>query len=82
VARELLAPELESLPRAAIVPLGRSVEDVLDVLAVEGHIKRKRWLKGFPHPSGANAHRKWMFAQNHDSLAQQLQQILERGTAA
>ncbi len=82
VAREILVPELESLPGAAIVPLGRSVEDVLEVLAAEGAFTRKRWLTGFPHPSGANGHRARLFDRHRDSLARQLLQILETGGAA
>jgi len=81
-ARELLVPELESLPHAAIVPLGRSVEEILDTLAAEGCFRRKRWLRGFPHPSGANGHRARIFEKNRDSLAQQLRQILESGGRA
>jgi hypothetical protein len=82
VAREILVPELESVPAAAIVPLGRSVEDVLEVLAAEGSFKRKRWLTGFPHPSGANGHRARLFDEHRDSLTRQLVQILEGGSAA
>ena len=82
VARELLVPEIESVPHAAIVPLGRSVEEVLDALGAEGKLKRKRWLSGFPHPSGANGHRARLFAENRDSLERQLHEVLESGLAA
>jgi hypothetical protein len=81
VAREILVPELDSLPEVAIVPLGRSVEAVLEALASEGCFKRKRWLTGFPHPSGANGHRARLFDVHRDSLARQLLQILEGGSA-
>jgi hypothetical protein len=82
VARELLVPELESVPDAAIVPLGRSVEEVLEILAADGSIKRRRWLSGFPHPSGANGHRARLFEENRASLARQLRDILGTTIAA
>lgn len=82
VARELLVPELEALSQAAIVPLGRSVEEVLDTLAAEGSLRRKRWLTGFPHPSGANGHRARIFEKNRESLTRQLRQIVEDNRTA
>jgi hypothetical protein len=75
-ARDILALELESVPEAVIVPLGKSVEEVLAVLAAEGQIRPGRWLSGFPHPSGANGHRVCLFNQNHASLSEQLRTIL------
>jgi len=76
VARELLVPELEAVPEAAIVPLGRAVEDVLEALAAEGCFRGKRWLTGFPHPSGANGHRARIFEENRESLARQLRHLV------
>ncbi len=81
-AREVLAPELESVPKAAIVPLGKSVEEVLVVLAAERRISPGRWLSGFPHPSGANGHRVRLFNENRTSLSRQLRTILEEAEAA
>jgi hypothetical protein len=75
-ARDILALELESVPEAVIVPLGKSVEEVLAVLAAEGRIRPGRWLSGFPHPSGANGHRVCLLNQNHASLSEQLRTIL------
>jgi len=75
-ARTVLAPELESVPQALIVPLGNAVESTLDILAAEGHLGSKRWLSGFPHPSGANGHRVRIFNQNRCSLAEQVQRII------
>jgi len=75
-AREVLAPELESVPKAAIVPLGKSVEEILVALAAEKRIRPGRWLSGFPHPSGANGHRVRLFNENRASLSGQLRTIL------
>ena len=46
-----LPAELEQVPNALIVPLGRAVEEGLDVA---GFGESPRILKGFPHPSGTN----------------------------
>jgi hypothetical protein len=51
----MLAEELQRLPQAVIIPLGKSVSTVLKYLT--GRIDRRRCLLGFPHPSGANGHR-------------------------
>jgi hypothetical protein len=77
-ARELLAPELESVPGAVIVPLGKSVEEVLQILAAEKRIRPGRWLSGFPHPSGANGHRVRLFSENRAALSRQLRDVLDR----
>ena len=55
--REKLAPELASLRRAALLPLGKAAEEALRVLEADGLIPAGRTLYGFPHPSGANGHR-------------------------
>ena len=54
---EILAPELESIENALIVPLGKCVEKALEFLISGGHVSRDRCLLGFPHPSGLNGHR-------------------------
>jgi hypothetical protein len=77
-ARKLLAPEIELIPGAIIVPLGKSVEELLEFLAAEGSVQPGRWLQGFPHPSGANGHRARIFKENHRSLAKQVRTILGR----
>jgi hypothetical protein len=72
LAREVLVPELNSMPEAVIVPCGKSVEEVLQALTDEGRIESRRWFRGFPHPSGANGHRKRLFAENRADLQSQL----------
>jgi len=76
IARTVLVPELESVRGALIVPLGKAVERTLDTLAAEGRLGPKRWLSGFPHPSGANGHRVRIFNENRRSLTEQTQRIL------
>ena len=50
--------EVEKLPDAFYIPLGNAVEEVLKHMINEGLIQREQCLFGFPHPSGANGHRK------------------------
>lgn len=60
--------EVECLNSALIIPLGKAVEEVLEGMIGEGLIQRKQCLLGFPHPSGANGHRKKQFDANRDKL--------------
>ena len=60
--------EVEKLPTALIIPLGKSVEEILELMISENLIKREQCLLGFPHPSGANGHRKKQFEENKEKL--------------
>ena len=51
-----------------IVPLGKTVSSVLRVLSDEGLIPPSPCLFGFPHPSGANGHRRTEFAANERQM--------------
>ncbi|MNI38224.1 Uracil DNA glycosylase superfamily protein [compost metagenome] len=51
-----------------IVPLGKTVEGVLRILDQEGKLQDKRVLWGFPHPSGANGHRRRQFESNRERM--------------
>jgi hypothetical protein len=66
----LLASELASLDGALIVPLGKAVKGIVAHLIAAGDLDPSRILMGFPHPSGANAHRSRMFDQNKASMTQ------------
>ncbi|HZP32883.1 MAG TPA: uracil-DNA glycosylase family protein [Candidatus Acidoferrales bacterium] len=66
----VLAPELSTLPRALVVPLGRCVDSVLRHLIRVSGLESKRCLLGFPHPSGANGHRQEEFASGRDAFIQ------------
>ena len=52
-----LGAEVDALPQATWVPLGRHAEAVLLHFARRGRIERTKILAGLPHPSGANAER-------------------------
>jgi len=56
--------EVEKLPNTLIIPLGKAVEEVLELMISEKLIKKEQCLLGFPHPSGANGHRKKQFEEN------------------
>ena len=60
--------EVEKLPNTLIIPLGKAVEEVLELMISENLIKREQCLLGFPHPSGANGHRKIQFDENKENL--------------
>lgn len=64
----VLVRELNATPDCLILPLGRSVELVLDYAATKTHLAADRVLTGFPHPSGANGHRKSHFAAARKEL--------------
>jgi hypothetical protein len=65
---ERLAPELASLDTALIVPLGHAVERCLDHSVRRHQLPSDQCLFGFPHPSGANAHRARHFSERRDEL--------------
>ena len=60
--------EVETLKDTLIIPLGKSVEELLMVMISEGLITKEQCLLGFPHPSGANGHRKKQFENKQDEL--------------
>lgn len=60
--------EIEELSDVLIIPLGKSVEEVLEKMIKENLIKEEQCLLGFPHPSGANGHRKIQFEENRSKL--------------
>jgi hypothetical protein len=65
---DLLASELASVDGALIVPLGKAVEGILSSLAAAGQLDTSRTLMGFPHPSGLNAARPRLFAENKEQM--------------
>ena len=60
--------EMKKLSEALIIPLGKAVEEVLEQMIKENLIKEEQCLLGFPHPSGANGHRKSQFKKNKEKL--------------
>ncbi|MDA0821626.1 MAG: hypothetical protein O3C28_04280 [Proteobacteria bacterium] len=68
----VLARELKANETCLVLPLGKAVESVLLYSASKGLIRQDRILSGFPHPSGANGHRKKQFEQNKPKLQAQI----------
>jgi hypothetical protein len=74
------APELARVEDALIVPLGKAAEEGLEHLTGLGVLRAERVLRGFPHPSAANAHRKVEFARAKPDLEWQVRSWFERGS--
>lgn len=66
--RKYFYKEIEMLPNVLIIPLGKAVEEVLEMMISEKIVKREQCLLGFPHPSGANGHRIRQFKENKENL--------------
>ena len=64
--------EARSLPKALIIPLGKSVEEVLQNMVEKNLLKEEQILFGFPHPSGANGHRKMQLEENKEILKKRI----------
>lgn len=69
--------EIEELSDVLIIPLGKSVEEVLEKMIKENLIKEEQCLLGFPHPSGANGHRKIQFEENRSKLLNKVEYYLK-----
>lgn len=71
------ARELETVQNSVIIPLGKSVSDLLRYIDEEkplpGERLNERCLFDFPHPSGANGHRKKQF----ETLKERHRKILQ-----
>jgi hypothetical protein len=66
--KDVLGPELQSVSDALVVPLGKAAQSAVDHLVGLGTIESGRILFGFPHPSGANAHRTRQLESNRSDL--------------
>lgn len=64
--------ELRTSANCLILPLGRTVESVLDHAILNHGLSEERVLRGFPHPSGANGHRKKHFELAKSDLARRI----------
>ena len=60
--------ELKTLKKSIIVPLGNTVSSTIEYLNSKYNLKLKCFLKGFPHPSGANARKNIQFKENKISM--------------
>ena len=68
--------EINELQNVVIIPLGKAVEEVLKYL-IDNSIINNNYtiLFGFPHPSGANGHRKEIFENNKKKLIKKVNSI-------
>jgi hypothetical protein len=66
---QVLIAELAMLPEAVVVPLGNAVSELLRREVERGTLRAERCLYGFPHPSGANGHRKRLYDRHFEDLA-------------
>ena len=81
-AQGLLLDELRSIGRTLIVPLGTCVSDVMQELVEKKLLAREQCLLGFPHPSGANGHRKAQYNSRRDGSERKVREWFERVTEA
>ena len=70
--------EVEKMKNTLIIPLGKAVEEVLHFMVSEGLIKEEQCLFGFPHPSGANGHRKYQFDENKEGLLSKVNDYFDK----
>lgn len=68
-ATEVFPRELVKIPEhALVIPLGKTVDYVLQQLISSGKCPDHTYLSSFPHPSGANGHREKQFIQEKKKL--------------
>jgi len=60
--------ELNNASSILIVPLGRSVEEVLFKLCESNVVREDQVLKGFPHPSGVNVNRVAQLEEDRENM--------------
>jgi len=60
--------ELKQLKDTIIVPLGNTVSSTIEFLENKYNLDLKCFLKGFPHPSGANARKNIQFRENKSQM--------------
>ena len=61
-------PEINKFKGKLIIPLGKSVNEVLSKIQSENKLNENFILNGFPHPSGANGHRAKQFDNNKENM--------------
>ena len=60
--------ELKQLKKTIIIPLGNTVSSTIEYLDNKYSLNLSCFLKGFPHPSGANARKNIQFRENKYSM--------------
>jgi len=77
---QVLAADLAFVPEALVIPLGKAVTEAVNRIASADQIDALRVLLGFPHPSGANGHRKRQYEERRFDLTNQVEQWASRQT--
>lgn len=65
---KLFIPEISEFKGKLIIPLGKSVSEILLKIQSQNKLSGNFILNGFPHPSGANGHRVKQFESNKESM--------------
>lgn len=65
---KIFIEEINTLEHSLIIPLGKAVSNMIEELSNEHLIGTNYCLFGFPHPSGANGHRKKQFEEYKESF--------------
>lgn len=74
-AYQVFPKEIEEMKNdILLIPLGKAVSEVVKELVNQGNITEYSCLFGFPHPSGANGHRKRQF----EMVKPELQRIVKK----
>ena len=60
--------ELKALKKSIIIPLGNTVSSTIEYLNKKYDLKLRCFLKGFPHPSGANARKNIQFKEHKSTM--------------
>jgi hypothetical protein len=71
---QVLAADIAFAPTALVIPLGVAVSAALERLVDAGLVSPDRVLLGFPHPSGANGHRKPQFEAHKAAMTAKVTQ--------
>tara|TARA_Y100001935_G_scaffold254512_1_gene263787 strand:+ start:103 stop:825 length:723 start_codon:yes stop_codon:yes gene_type:complete len=67
-----LVNEMSLFKSKLIIPLGKTVSEILSQIKSDGNLNENILLDGFPHPSGANGHRKKQFQMNRSDMAKKI----------
>ena len=78
---EILAEELQNMPFALVIPLGKAVSSAVRILIDNDSLDVERCLQNFPHPSGANASRVREYELRKDDYAATVRRWFRRWRA-
>ena len=76
----IFSKDLMATPDCLVLPLGKAVEGVVEYAIESGLVDKRRVIRGFPHPSGANGSRTKQYSENKASLASQIEAWYSRST--